>query len=84
MCARSIPASSVQRPAFSPDGRRGLFTDSFAQEDLLLRSRSPCRPDQPTKTFVKTDPKDGYPDGMTVDSEGYLWNAMWDGWSVIR
>lgn len=26
----------------------------------------------------------GSPDGMTIDEEGMLWIALWDGWRVIR
>ena len=28
--------------------------------------------------------KEGYPDGMTIDTEGMLWVALWGGWKVIR
>jgi sugar lactone lactonase YvrE len=71
-------------PAFSPDGRRAYFADSMSQNiyyydvDLdtgLIGGR---------QLFVTTKPENGQPDGMTVDSEGYLWNANWDGWNVTR
>ena len=26
----------------------------------------------------------GYPDGMTIDTDGMLWIAFWDGWKVAR
>ncbi len=37
------------------------------------------------KTTVITIPaKEGFPDGMTIDSEGMLWIAHWEGWQVAR
>lgn len=35
------------------------------------------------RTFA-TAPGPGYPDGSTIDEDGYLWNAEWDGWRVVR
>ncbi|GAA3980291.1 SMP-30/gluconolactonase/LRE family protein [Mucilaginibacter dorajii] len=36
------------------------------------------------RTVITIDEKDGYPDGMTIDSEGMLWIAHWGGWQVSR
>ena len=71
-------------PAFSPAGDRIYFADSPSQK-IMTASYDPDRgitskPD----LFVQLSGNDGYPDGMTVDSEGYLWNAQWDGWVITR
>lgn len=36
------------------------------------------------RTIINISKRDGYPDGMTIDSEGMLWIAHWDGWQVTR
>jgi sugar lactone lactonase YvrE len=33
---------------------------------------------------ISVPEKEGYPDGMTIDNEGMLWIAHWDGWQVTR
>ncbi len=35
-------------------------------------------------TAISIPGKEGYPDGMTMDSEGMLWIAHWEGWQVAR
>ena len=36
------------------------------------------------RIFVSIPPEDGMPDGVTVDREGFVWTAHWDGWRVTR
>ena len=36
------------------------------------------------RTFFSFEAEtDGFPDGMTVDQDGNLWVAMWDGWKLV-
>ena len=70
-------------PAFSPDGRLMYHNDSALQvtyvfdldEDGTASNR---------REFARFGKGDGYPDGMTVDAEGCLWIAFWDGWCLRR
>lgn len=71
-------------PAFSPDGRRAYFTDSYAYEIWCYDIDPASGEVGPRRSFARIAPEDGYPDGMTVDAEGYLWNANWDGWRITR
>jgi xylono-1,5-lactonase len=70
-------------PAFSPDGRLMYHNDSGRQLtyvfDLDEAGNAANR-----RTFLQFGDGDGYPDGMTVDREGCLWIAFWDGSCVRR
>ncbi|SDK22395.1 SMP-30/gluconolactonase/LRE family protein [Streptomyces indicus] len=36
------------------------------------------------RPFVEIEPEAGYPDGLTVDADGCVWVALWDGGQVRR
>jgi sugar lactone lactonase YvrE len=70
--------------AFSPDGGTLYFADTAAS-DL---GAYPYDPESGTlgarRKFTVPADVPGFPDGSAVDSEGYLWNARWDGWCLVR
>lgn len=69
-------------PAFSPDGARMYHNDSARQVTYvfdLIDGKAGNR-----RTFLQFRQGDGFPDGMTVDSEGCLWIAFWDGGCIRR
>lgn len=70
-------------PAISPDGNTLYHVDTMA--GLIWRfdiSKNNELTDG--QIFASIDPNQGHPDGVTVDSEGCLWVALWGGWSVRR
>lgn len=69
---------------WSPDGRQMYYVDTPTRRiDVfdfdLERGRIANR-----RPFVELGPEDGFPDGLTVDAEGFVWVALYQGWSVRR
>ncbi len=69
---------------FSPDRKFLYYTDSHKHTIYRFNydQRTGAISDQ--NVFIQTPESLGSPDGMTIDSEGYLWSAIWDGSCVIR
>ncbi|MCP4360757.1 MAG: SMP-30/gluconolactonase/LRE family protein [Chloroflexi bacterium] len=67
---------------WSPDNRTMYVTDSpthtiFAYDFDLQTG------DISSKRIFAQD-TEGFPDGLTVDSDGFVWSAKWDGWKIVR
>jgi sugar lactone lactonase YvrE len=69
---------------WSPDHTTMYYTDSprriIYAYDFDLESGSISN----RRDFINVPAEDGLPDGLTVDSEGFIWSAHWDGWRVTR
>jgi sugar lactone lactonase YvrE len=70
-------------PAFSPAGELMYHNDSARQVTFVFDLNADGTATN-RRTFLQFGPGDGYPDGMTVDGEGCLWIAFWDGWCIRR
>ncbi|NEB02450.1 SMP-30/gluconolactonase/LRE family protein [Streptomyces sp. SID13726] len=67
---------------WSPDGRLMYYVDSptrrvdvFDHHDGHIENR---------RTLVEIEDGAGFPDGLTVDADGCVWVALWDGGAVRR
>jgi sugar lactone lactonase YvrE len=69
---------------WSPDRKSMYFVDSFRYciyaYDYSLEAGTISN----RRIFVQNTPEDGIPDGLTVDTEGFVWCAYCGGWKVLR
>lgn len=69
---------------WSPDNRLMYLSDSgegvIYVYDFVLKTGDI----QNRRIFYRPEPDAGVADGLTVDSEGYIWAGFWDGWRVVR
>jgi sugar lactone lactonase YvrE len=70
-------------PAFDRARRRMYHTDS-ATKTIYMFDLSDSGTMSGRRIFIQFEDRDGSPDGMTADSEGYLWVCFWDGWCLRR
>jgi sugar lactone lactonase YvrE len=69
---------------WSPDQKTFYLTDSPQQKIYAYDFNSVTGNITNRRIFVDLTHESFYPDGLTIDSEGHIWSAMWDGWCVIR
>lgn len=75
--------SITNGPCVSPDGQ------SLYWVDTLGGTISACDIGKtgelgPSRLVVKIDPREGHPDGPTIDSEGCVWIGLYAGWEARR
>lgn len=69
--------------AFSPAGDIMYWTDSPRRIIWKCDLSADGETANP-RVFVSLENKPQVPDGAVTDAEGFLWNAEWDGWRVVR
>jgi sugar lactone lactonase YvrE len=75
--------SITNGPCISPDGRTLYWVDTLG--GTISASTIGEEGDLgPSRLVVKIDPKEGHPDGPTIDSEGCVWISLYAGWEARR
>jgi len=71
---------------FSPDLKTFYYSDSRAYNVTQFAYNSTTGEISDRRPFaaLAPDASQGDPDGLTVDAEGFVWLAVWDGWKMIR
>jgi D-xylonolactonase len=69
---------------FTPDRKQMYYTDTPKREIYLFDYDQDTGDITSRRVFVRTPEGEGMPDGMTVDAEGYIWSARWDGSCLVR
>jgi len=70
--------------AFTPDCKRMYYTDSFAHTIYLFDYDVEDGSLNNQRVFAHFEESDGMPDGATLDADGRLWSAFWDGGCIRR
>lgn len=69
---------------FSPDNKKMYFTDSKKGEIYIFDYNKENGSINNQKVFIKVEEQGIDPDGLTVDSDGYVWSARWNGGCLKR
>ncbi|MCP4544536.1 MAG: SMP-30/gluconolactonase/LRE family protein [Chloroflexi bacterium] len=69
---------------FTPNRQQMYYTDSFKRKIYLFDYDQGSGDIRNQRVFVRTPEDGGFPDGMTVDAEGCIWSARWDGGCLVR
>ncbi|MBW4663270.1 MAG: SMP-30/gluconolactonase/LRE family protein [Chroococcus sp. CMT-3BRIN-NPC107] len=69
---------------WSPDNKTFYLTDSPLKTIYAYNYDSDSGSISDRRVFIDLKAESFFPDGLTIDKDGCIWSAMWDGWCVIR
>ncbi|MBS3813238.1 SMP-30/gluconolactonase/LRE family protein, partial [Candidatus Bipolaricaulota bacterium] len=69
---------------FSPDRSTFYFTDTRSKRIYAFDYNGVTADISNQRTFAYVPESSGHPDGLTVDSEGCVWSARWNGSCIVR
>ncbi|MFZ0219088.1 MAG: SMP-30/gluconolactonase/LRE family protein [Candidatus Aquirickettsiella sp.] len=70
--------------AWNLDNSLMYICDSPARQIYQYEFDPQCGSLGEMRIFAQISKQEGFPDGLTVDSQGYLWSCHWDGWQITR
>src|SRR5262249_41606777 len=68
--------------AWSPDNRTMYLCDTWMRRIYSFEVDLAAGTVHNRRLFAELEV--GFPDGLTVDAEGFVWNAHYDGWCITR
>ncbi|MCB9280774.1 MAG: SMP-30/gluconolactonase/LRE family protein [Lewinellaceae bacterium] len=83
--SRKIAGVSISNGlAWSPDHKTFYYIDTPTMEVVAYDYDIRTGEIAGKRTVITIPENQGFPDGMTIDRDGMLWIAHWDGWQVTR
>jgi len=80
-----LPGVSISNGlAWSADERTMYYVDSPTRQIVAYDYDRSSGAIAHSRVVYEVPTGEGFPDGMTIDGEGMLWVALWDGHKVIR
>jgi len=76
ICSNGMGFTLDRKQMYYTDTRRyEIYRFDYDQDTGQIANR---------RLFVRVPEGEGAPDGMTVDAEGYVWSARWDGFGIFK
>lgn len=63
---------------------QGVFYHTDSGDNAIYRYDIDLQTTTLSNRQIFFQPKKGTPDGLTIDSDGNIWTAIWDGWQVLQ
>ncbi len=69
---------------WSPDQRTFYLTDSYRRTIYAYEYDLASGDLGDRRVFIDLTQEESEPDGLTIDQDGCIWSAMWNGWCIVR